>query len=122
VTQRIELPEGGQYIEVKDVSELNHGDERAVKGAVSVEINTKTGRSVMPGDYQEAMQDTLAARIITGWNLQWPLPKGDPAVLENLTRRQIKALYDGIEDHVNAINEVIDLADKDSDPTSGSAI
>jgi hypothetical protein len=121
VTKRIELPEGGQFIEVKDVSELNHGDEIAVKGAVSVEINTKTGNQVMPGDYNERMHDALAARIITSWNLQWPIPKGDPAVLENLNRRQIKALYDGIEDHVKAVNEVINLADKDSIPTSDSA-
>jgi hypothetical protein len=122
MSKRIELdPETGQFCEVREVGELKHGDFKAVKAAVSVEINTKSGNSVLPGDYNERMNDVLAARIITSWNLLLPLPKGDPSVLEQLTEKQIQNLYDGIKEHVDAVNAArsTDPNEKGTDPTNG---
>lgn len=122
MTIRIELPDGGQYIEVKDVGDLNKGDRQAANAAVKLELDPETGHMLMPGDYNERMNSALAARIITGWNLQWPLPKGDPRVLDNLTMAQADALFEGIKDHVEAINAArVDPREKGTDPTVGSA-
>lgn len=120
MTIRIELPDGGQYIEVKDVSELSSGDRRAVSAATPLTIDPETQQATLPGDYNDRMHNALAARIITGWNLQWPLPKGDPRVLDNLTMAQADALFDGIEPHVQAINESrANPRERGSDPTAG---
>ena len=121
MTKRIELPDGGQYIEVKDVSELRSGDRRAVKAAVPVRMDPETREMSYPGDYNERQKNALAARIITGWNLQWPIPKGDPAILDELTTGQLDALYTGIAEHVDAMNDQADPSAKDTDPTSDSA-
>lgn len=119
MTKRIELPGPGEkYIEVKDVGDMSSGDVRAAKGSVSVEVDPATGHQIIPGDYNERMHAGLAARIITGWNLQWPLPKGNPAVLDELTPAQFKALEDGLEEHVEFVNKLQEKIEPGTDPTS----
>ena len=124
MTIRIEIDtEAGQWAEVKDVAELNAGDRRAVKAASPLRVDPDTGELSIPGDFQERSKNILAARVLTNWSLPHPLPKGDPAILDRLTMKQLDAIYAGITRHIEAINEADKLAaqDKDSLPTGDSA-
>lgn len=122
MSKRIELDDTGQFAEVREVSELTAGDRRAASAAYRVRIDPATNELSVPGDYNELMHNALAARLITNWSLPHPLPKGDPAVLDQLSMAQLDALYGGIEEHVTAINAASKPKGKESVPTSGSSI
>jgi hypothetical protein len=115
--------DGSQFMEIKDLSELNSGDRRAVKAAVNVTIDPETGNQVYPGDMNDRMTNALAARVITNWNLQWPLPSRDITSLDKLTFAQYDAMSEGLEEFRKAINkaETTSPAMRGTDPTAGSA-
>jgi hypothetical protein len=79
---RIDLPSGG-WIQIR--SKMTVEDQRAVQGAVDVEIRSDgDGNSVarLPGDHALARRTALLARIITNWS--WaeqgiPIPAGNLA-------------------------------------------
>lgn len=67
-TWRIELPSGG-WVQVR--SRMTVEDQRAVQGAVDVEVHSDgQGNNVarLPGDHQMARRAALLHRIITGWS------------------------------------------------------
>lgn len=122
MTKRIELPgDGGFYIDVKEVHELRSGDRRAAQSAITFTIDPETGSRTLHGDWQTRAKRALAARIITGWNLNFAIPKGDPAVIDKLTMAQEDALYKGIAEHVDAMDDEPDPTAEDTDPTGDSA-
>jgi hypothetical protein len=79
---RIELPSGG-WIQVR--SKMTVEDQRAVQGAVDVEIRTGAeGGQVarLPGDHQMLRRAALLYRIITGWSFAEqgiPIPENNLA-------------------------------------------
>lgn len=109
---------GQQYAVIKDQSELNAGDRRAIRGASPVTLGTDGKTLVYPGDYDDLMKNALLARIVIEWNLTHPLPKGDASVFDLLTIDQIDRLYEAVDGHVKFLNGgVPDPNKRDSDPT-----
>jgi hypothetical protein len=120
--------DGGKYAILKSTDELNAGDRRAVRGAVSVKIETEGEgenakvRRVLPGDYDDQMQNALLARIVTDWNLDLPVPKGDVSVFDRMDIDMLDRLYEAVTEHVAFLNKgVPDPTKRDSDPTTASA-
>lgn len=121
MTVRINLtPDGGQWADVKEVSDLNAGDRRSVRAAVGFRINPETKEVEWPGDYSDRTKAALAARIIVNWNLQHPLPSGDASVLDRLTMGQYDALMKGITPQIDACQDQTDPTAEGTVPTNGS--
>ncbi len=118
----IDLGDGKTAV-VKEIDELMSGDGNAVRGAQTVRIDPESGEGYVPGSNNDLMHAALLRRIITGWNLQWPLPSKRPDSLEKLTLTQQKLLYQGIAGHLKAIREAEqdDPSAEDTDPTGDSA-
>ena len=79
---RIDLPSGG-WIQIR--SKMTVEDQRAVQGAVDVEIRSDgDGNSVarLPGDHALARRTALLARIITNWG--GPGLEGIPVPANNI--------------------------------------
>jgi hypothetical protein len=112
----------GKTVTVKEIDELTSGDGNAVRAAQTVYINPETEEPYVPGSQNDRMHSALLRRIITGWNLQWPLPSKRPESLDKLTLKQQKLLYAGVKGHFVAIHEAEqdDPAERDTDPTVGS--
>jgi hypothetical protein len=112
----------GKTVTVKEIDELTSGDGNAVRAAQTVYINPETEEPYVPGSQNDRMHTALLRRIITSWNLQWPLPHKRPDSLDKLTLKQQKLLYDGVKGHFAAIREAEqdDPTEKDSDPTGDS--
>jgi hypothetical protein len=113
----IDLGEG-KYATIKEVDELRSGDRDAVEGAIEMRIDPESKEAFMPGNYDGAQRRALALRIVTGWNLEVPLPSRRPDSLDKLTLPQQRALWKGIQPHLDAINASDDdPAAADPDPT-----
>lgn len=112
----------GKVVTVREIDELTSGDGNAVRAAQVVQYDQATGEAFIPGSQNDRMHTALLKRIITGWNLQWPLPYKRPDSLDKLTLMQQKLLYAGVKGHLAAIAEAEqdDPAEKDSDPTGDS--
>lgn len=112
----------GQYADVKDIADLRAGDRRAVNSATEVRLegDGKDRKAILPGDSDDNMRYALLARIITEWNLQWPVPAlSGPAVLDNLTFDQLDALYKAVQPHMQLITgQTPTPSDKGTDPTT----
>jgi len=118
---RIELG-GGQFADVKEVDELRSGDRHAANAAFTLRIDPETKQAILPGDMDDNMRRALLCRIITAWNLQWPLPSRRPDSLDKLTLEQEDALYKGIEEHFKVIKgQDEDPSEEGTVPTSDSA-
>lgn len=113
----------GQYADLKDLSELKAGDRRAVNAATEVRLEGDGAdrKAILPGDMDDNMRYALLARIITAWNLQWPIPSASvngPVVLDNLTFEQLDALYTAVKPYMALITgQAPTPSDKGSDPT-----
>lgn len=112
-----DVVEGGQYALLKDVSELNAGDRRAIRGAVPLKLADDGTSLIYPGDYDDQMKNALLVRIVTEWNLSHTLPKNDPGVLDKLTIDQLDRLYDACGEHIEFLNKVLQPVQPGSDPT-----
>lgn len=118
---RIDLG-NSQWADVKDVDDLRAGDRRAVNKQITLRVDQETHEVGIPGDMDDNMRNALLARIITGWNLQWPVPNGRTEILDKLTMTQIDALYKGVQEHFDVIRgKDEDPAEKGSDPTGASS-
>lgn len=121
MTVRINLtPDGGQWADVKDVSDLKAGDRRVVRAAVGFRINPETKEVEWPGDYSDRTKAALASRVIVNWNLQYPVPNGDVTVLDELTMPQYDALMKGIQPLIDACQEQVDPSEQGTVPTNDS--
>jgi len=119
----------GLWADLKDPEDCNAGDRRAMRGAVPVTMaadptdpDGERVTQVYPGDYDEQMKNALLARIITAWNLQHPVPKGDRRILDKLSLEQIDRLYEAVKPHVEFLNKnVVNPSQPGTDPTEGSS-
>lgn len=110
--------EGQQYAMIKDTSELNAGDRRAIRGAVPLTLGSDGKTAIYPGDYDDQMKNALLARIITEWNLSHSVPRGDVSVFDKLSIDQVDRLYDAVQAHVEFLNKkVANPAQPGTDPT-----
>lgn len=116
---RIDLG-NGQFADVKEVSELRDGDKDAVSGSYRVAVDPETNEITVPGNRGTLMRRALLCRIITGWNLQFPLPSKRPDSLDKLTFEQSRALRKGTDEHFKLIVEQI--TDENADPTEGDSL
>lgn len=99
----IPLPSGA-WVEVRSI--MNPKDQRAVQGAVGVEIhNDGQGASVarLPGDHQAARRAALLYRIITNWS--WA-EQGIPIPSQNI------AGADVIEEGTFTLKDLNELDEK----------
>lgn len=117
--------DAARWATIKNKEELNAGDRRAMRGAAPVQIVVNEERRQvtrqLAGDFEDQQRNALLARIITDWNLQWPLPAGDPAVFDDMPIDQLDKLYEAIEPHMLFLNGGMpDPTEKDTDPTSPS--
>jgi hypothetical protein len=114
--------EDGKTVTVKEIEELSSGDANAVRAAQVVKIDPKTEEAYIPGSQGDRMHAALLTRIITAWNLQWPLPHKRKDSLEKLTLKQQRLLYQGVKGHLAAIKEAEqDPSEEGTDPTNDSA-
>lgn len=113
----------GKVVTVREIDELTSGDGNAVRAAQVVKFDADTEEPYIPGSQNDRMHAALLKRIITGWNLQWPLPSKRPDSLDKLTLTQQKLLYAGVKGHLAAIREAEqdDPTQEGTDPTSDSA-
>jgi len=114
--------EGGQYAFLKEVSELNAGDRRAIRGAVPLTLASDGKTLIYPGDYDDQMKNALLARILTEWNLPHPPPRGDASVFDKLSIEQLDRLYEAVTEHIVFLNKAaVNPAKPGTDPTEGSS-
>jgi hypothetical protein len=99
-TWRIELPSGA-WLQVR--SRMTVEDQRAVQGAVDVEIHTDgqgTNIARLPGDHQAARRAALLHRIITAWSYA---EQGIPVPSQNVAG---VATVDSVLNDLDDMNEV----------------
>ena len=109
-TWHIPLPSGA-WIEVR--SRMTVEDQRAVQGAVDVEVRTDgEGGNVarLPGDHQMARRAALLYRIITAWS--WaeqgiPIPAQNMAGLDT-----VEATLSDLDDMAEAEEKIQPLMEK----------
>lgn len=100
---KIDLPSGA-WIEVRD--DLSVADQRAVQGAVDVEIRTDgEGNNVarLPGDHQARRRSALLYQIITNWS--WA-EQGIPVPSQNL------AGADAVDSVISSIRDMNEIDEK----------
>ena len=118
---------GGKYAILKGTEELNAGDRRAIRGAVPVRLATdpldpNALVQVLPGDYDDQMKNALLSRIITDWNIDLPIPKGDASILDRMDIDMQDKLYEAVSEHVKYLNKkVVNPTKPDTDPTDASS-
>jgi hypothetical protein len=102
-TWRIELPSGA-WLQVR--SRMTVEDQRAVQGAVDVEIHSDgQGNNVarLPGDHQAARRAALLHRIITAWSYA---EQGIPVPSQNV------AGVDAVDSVLNDLDDMNEVDDK----------
>ncbi len=114
---RIELG-NGQYADVLEVDDLRDGHRTKVNAAIQLRVDPDTKQVIIPGDMDDAMRRALYGEIITGWNLNYPVPGKRPDSLDHLTFDQADALRKGTEKHFKAVRGTED--EENADPTGGS--
>ncbi len=107
---RIDLPSGG-WIQIR--SKMTVEDQRAVQGAVDVEIRSDgDGNSVarLPGDHALARRTALLARIITNWS--WA-EQGIPIPENNLAGQgAVESVISDLDDWAEIDDKIAPLMEK----------
>lgn len=110
---------GGQWAEIKPVSELTRADRTAVNEAITYDTDGKT--LVYKASSDDNAAAACLARVCTDWSLPLPPPCVDIKSLDPLSLEQDDALRASIEEHLKAIQGKNAPLQENPVPTPGSA-
>jgi hypothetical protein len=92
---------GGQWAEIKPVSELARADRMAVREVIEYETDGK--HLVYRASSDDKAAAACLARVCTDWSLPLPPPSTDITSLDRLSLDQDDALRASVEEHLKAI-------------------
>ena len=94
---------GGQWAEIKPVSELTREDRVAVNDVITYEGDRETGHLVVRASSDDHAAAAILGRVCTDWSLPLPPPTEDIKSLNRLSLAQDDALRASVEEHLKAI-------------------
>jgi hypothetical protein len=65
--------------------------------------------------------EKLIAEVVLDWSLDMPVPKGDPALLENVPGWAYDELVEGVEEHRNRLDFIRALSTSSASRTPSEA-
>jgi hypothetical protein len=92
---------GGQWADIKPVSELTRADRTAVREVITYDTDGKT--LVYKASSDDHAAAACLARVCTDWSLPLPPPAVDITSLDRLSLDQDDALRASVEPHLEAI-------------------
>lgn len=92
---------GGQWADIKSVSELTRADRVAVNEVITYDTDGKT--LVYKASSDDNAAAAILARVCTDWSLPLPPPSADITSLDRLSLAQDDALRASVEEHLKAI-------------------
>lgn len=89
-----------RWAELVDPDEMTHGARMRVQELLSL-FTDETVHSFV-ADLR--MRAKLIAEVVTGWSLDLPVPKGDPALLEDVPGSAYDALVEATKEHADRLD------------------